>query len=72
MSEKQPTQQERDEAVEKSALEAAAAGESPPKHLALDYSGPLTGDQARERHLLHGENLFRQPVTKPADVKATK
>jgi hypothetical protein len=66
-----PTDNEKLEAATKAA-EAAKAAKSAkaelPPHMALDYTGPLTCEQAQQRHRAHGENL-RKPA---ADVKATK
>lgn len=56
----------------------ARAGEKAetPKHLDLDYSGPLTGDQAQERITKHGvlpyAGSHRDKETKPAATPATK
>ncbi|HZP85857.1 MAG TPA: hypothetical protein VFB54_03490 [Burkholderiales bacterium] len=54
---------------------AAAKKEHKPHH-ELDYTGPLTGDQAAERHARFGDLAFRHEETKPAaaaaQVKATK
>lgn len=56
----------------KAAAEAKVASKAKPAHLALEYTGPLTCEQAADRHRIHGEKLFDVPETKPATVKATK
>jgi hypothetical protein len=43
-----------------------------PKHTDLDYTGPLTGDQAMDRHRLFGPLAHRNEITKPAANPQTK
>ncbi|MDR3389932.1 MAG: hypothetical protein P4L92_23085 [Rudaea sp.] len=65
-----------DEGVAEARAEFAArkkAGETltKPKHMEPNYTGPLTGDQAADIHRARKTD-FREPETKPVNVKGSK